>query len=40
MKKGHKTRAAPAVSKELFEKCAEDTGEKVINSDRIVIFGV
>jgi hypothetical protein len=40
MKDGHKARAAPAVSKELFEKCTEDTEEKVINCDRIVIFGV
>jgi hypothetical protein len=40
MKEGHKARAAPAVSKELFEKCTEDIEEKVINCDRIVIFGV
>jgi len=40
MKDGHKARAAPAINKELFGKCAEDTKEKVINCDRIVIFGV
>ena len=33
----HKARAAPAVSKELFEKLTE---EKVINCDRIVVFDV
>lgn len=33
MKKGHKTRAAPAANKELFKKCVEDTEEKVIHFD-------
>jgi hypothetical protein len=38
--KSHKARAAPAVNKELFKKSKEDTEEKVINCDRIVIFYV